>query len=71
MYEKSFLQKDLFYVIYHIYFLQYVLKYNFLNFLTNFITTKRNVSQYLENLLKLKEDHIKEVEATLEKKWKL
>ncbi|GAW80559.1 hypothetical protein, conserved [Plasmodium gonderi] len=54
LYEKTFLQKDLFYVIYQLYFLLYSLKYNFLNFLTTLITTKRKVSHHLECFLKLK-----------------
>ncbi|SBS84468.1 conserved Plasmodium protein, unknown function [Plasmodium malariae] len=60
MYEKTFLQKDLFYVIYQIYFLLHTLKYNFLNFLTCFITTKRKINEYLEYFLKLKVDNSKQ-----------
>ncbi|CRG99689.1 conserved Plasmodium protein, unknown function [Plasmodium relictum] len=59
MFEKTFLQKDLFYVIYQIYFLLYSLKYNFLSFLTNFITTKRKINEYLSCFLKLKEHNCK------------
>ncbi|CRG94194.1 conserved Plasmodium protein, unknown function [Plasmodium gallinaceum] len=59
MFEKTFLQKDLFYVIYQIYFLLYSLKYNFLSFLTNIITTKRKINEYLVYFLKMKEQNCK------------
>ncbi|KJP86220.1 hypothetical protein AK88_04114 [Plasmodium fragile] len=54
LYEKAFQQKDLFYVIYQFYFLLYALKYNFRNFLTALVMTKRKVTHQLELFLKLK-----------------
>ncbi|CAA9987777.1 conserved Plasmodium protein, unknown function [Plasmodium knowlesi strain H] len=54
LYEKAFQQKDLFYVIYQFYFLLYALKYNFRNFLTALVMTKRKVTHQLQLFLKLK-----------------
>ncbi|GAB66073.1 hypothetical protein PCYB_082340 [Plasmodium cynomolgi strain B] len=54
LYEKAFQQKDLFYVIYQFYFLLYALKYNFRNFLTALVMTKRKVTHQLDLFLKLK-----------------
>ncbi|SCP04126.1 conserved Plasmodium protein, unknown function [Plasmodium ovale] len=54
MYEKTFLQKDLFYVIYQIYFLLHTIKYNFFNFLREYLEIKRNIGLNLERFLKLK-----------------
>ncbi|ANQ07967.1 Uncharacterized protein PCOAH_00022130 [Plasmodium coatneyi] len=57
LYEKAFQQKDLFYVIYQFYFLLYALKYNFRNFLTALVMTKRKVTHQLQLFLKLKQQN--------------
>ncbi|ETB58215.1 hypothetical protein YYC_04267 [Plasmodium yoelii 17X] len=59
MYERTYLQKDLFGVIYQIYFFIYTLKYKFINFLKIYIETKRNIKENLEAFLKLKIEYIK------------
>ncbi|CAD2109425.1 hypothetical protein YYG_02458 [Plasmodium vinckei petteri] len=59
MYERTYLQKDLFGVIYQIYFFIYTLKYKFINFLKIYVETKRNIKDNLEDFLKLKIEYIK------------